>query len=190
MGANEPFDMITGPVTVYIAPATEAEPDVDTTPAGNWSEFGPTEGDQKIGFSGDIELHRDNDHQGPVKATRPEEQLQATLTLVGLTLEDVGRILSSSSNVSADAGPPAVKVLPFKRGFDLTEYSLLLRGSADSPYGAYPGQSYIPRCVAGGEPEITRSKEGHVGVEVVFDVLEDDDQAAGDEMGWTTVQTS
>lgn len=190
MGANKPFDMLTGPVTVYIAPAVEAEPDVDTTPAGNWVEFGATDGEQTAAYSGDIELHRDNDHQGPVKATRPEEQVQITIPLVGLTLENVGYVLNSVSKVSSDAGPPATKKLPNKRGFDLTEYSLLLRGEADSPYGAFPGQTYIPRCVAGGEPEIVRGKEGHPIVETIFETLEDDTQAADEEMGWTTVQTA
>jgi hypothetical protein len=182
--------MLTGPVTVYIAPAVEAEPDVDQTPAGNWVEFGPTDGEQTMGYSGDIELHRDNDHQGAVKATRPEEQMQVTIPLRSMTLEHVGRVLNSVSDVAEDGGPPAIKQLPNKRGFDLTEYSLLLKGSADSPYGAFPGQNYIPRCVAGGEIEVVRGKEGHPIIEVVFEVLEDDTQSAGDEMGWATVQTA
>lgn len=193
MAANEPFDMLTGPVVCYIAPATEAEPDVNTadpTSGTNWVLLGPTDGEQTVAFSGDIEIHRDNDHQGPVKTTRPEEQVQITLPVVGLTLENLGYILNSVSNVASDAGPPATKALPLKRGFDLTEYSLLLKGEADSPYGAFPGQTYVPRCVAGGEPEITRGKEGHPMAEVVFEVMEDDDQAAGDEMGHTTVQTA
>lgn len=190
MSANEPFDMLTGPVTVYIAPATEAEPDVDETPAGNWTELGATDGEQTIAWTGDLELHRDNDHTMPVKATRPEQQLQITLPIVGLTLENLGYILNDVANVAEDAGPPAIKQLANARDFDLVEYSLLLKGSADSPYGAFPGQNYIPRCVAGGEPEIVRGKEGHPTAEVVFEVLADDDQSAGEEMGWATVQTA
>lgn len=190
MGAMEPFNQLTGTLKVYLAPATEPEPVVNAQPAGNWVHVGATDGEQSIAHMGELTRFRDNLRQGPVKVVRPEEDVEITMTIVELTLENWARVISSVSRVISASGPPPTKRLPLKRGADPTEYSLLLRGNVLSPYGAFPGQFYIPRCVAGGEPTATFAKDGRPGLEVTFIVLEDIDQPAGDEMGWLRVQTA
>lgn len=190
---TEPFSRLTGTLDVYIAPNTgtaEAAPDVDEAPAGNWVALGPTEGDQEIAYEGGLTFFYDNSHQGAVKSTRPQEDPMVRFTVVGLTLENFGYILSAVGDVSTAAGPPAIKTLNIKRGSSPTEYSLLLRGSASSPYGNFPGQWYVPKCVQAGEPVVTFAKDGSPGLACEFHVLEDSDQSAGAEMGNLTVQTA
>lgn len=190
---TEPFARLTGTLLVYIAPNTgtaEAEPAANATPAANWVELGPTDGDQALTHSGALTYFFDNEHQGPVKSILPQEEPFVSFGVVGLTLEHYARIISAVGNVTTAAGPPAVKRLAIKRGVSPTEYSLLLKGSANSPYGNFPGQIYIPKCVQGGEPVQTRSRTGSPALECEFHILEDDDQSDGNEMGWMTVQTA
>jgi hypothetical protein len=51
-----------------------------------------------------------------------------------------------------------------------------------------PGQRYVPYGVFEGEHTLTRAKDGRPGMESTFHALEDDAQAAGNELGWDTVQ--
>jgi hypothetical protein len=187
MAASTPFARLVGTVTVYIAAASTAEPAVGSTPGAAWTELGCTEGDQSIEMTGPITYFYDNCHQGPVKGVRPQEDAKVMFRLVDMTLENLARIRQAVSDVTTATG---VKRLPVKAGFDLTEYALLFKGDADSPYGNYPGQTYLPRGVFEGEGTRVRSKTAADGVDVVYTVLEDDTQTNGNEMGWSTVATS
>lgn len=188
--STTPFEQIVGTGKIYIAPSVEAKPDVDNVPAGNFVYLGATDGGLEFEDGGDLEFWRDDQHQGPRKATRPEEDKIFTATFVDMTLENYARILSAVGNVSAAAGPPAIKKLPLERGFDPTEYSLLFRVELQSPYGSLPAQYYIPRVVIDGSPSSTYAKDDRVAVEGAFMALVDETQSAGDELGWWEAQTA
>lgn len=190
MAYTQPFSRLTGTLQVYLGPVGETVPAVDTTPAGNWALLGPTDGEQSIQNMGANTYFRDNDHQGPVKGVRPEEDVLVKFNLVGLTLENYAKILDAASDVTTAAGPPATKKMPLKRGANPTEYAMLLRGPALSPYGLLPGMYVIPRCVVDGEPTATFAKDGSPALECEFYALEDDAQAEADKMGWLIVQTA
>lgn len=187
MAAETPYAQLVGVVQIYIAPYGTAEPGVATDPTGSWVLLGCTEGDQSIEATGPITYFYDNCHQGPTKAVRPQEDLKVKFRLIDMTLENLARIQKSVAAVVTGA---TSKKLPNKRGFSLTEYALVFRGAADSPYGVYPAQTYIPRGIFEGEATRVRSKTARDAVDVVFGVLEDDTQTDGDEMGWSTAQTS
>lgn len=191
MASMEPYGQLVGPLTIYVGPVGETVPDVDDTPAGNWVELGATDGEQSLQHGGALTFFYDNDHQGPVKATRPQEDVVVAFTLVNLTLEHYARILDQASDVASDAGPPATKTLPIKRGSVPNEYAMLFRGEVLSPYGAYPGMYVVPRGVFDGEPQPTFAKDDRAALECEFKALEDDDQADdADKLGWLVVQTS
>lgn len=194
MANDAPYGRLAGTLSVYVAPLTggaaESEPDVDATPSGNWVLLGSTDGDQTVEYEGDLTFFSDNDHSGPLKSVRPMEGLHVRATLVNLTLEQRAYALSmAQSDITTDT-TPAIKILPNKRGFYPTPYSLLLRGAVDSPYGALPGQRYIPIGVFDGAPSEVRSKDGSPGLEFDFTALEDTAQAAGFEFGRLVAQTS
>ena len=188
MATGTPYAQLVGPFTIYIAAYGATEPSVSSTPdTATWVELGCTEGDQTIENTGPITYFYDNCHQGPVKAVRPQEDLKIMFRLIDMTLENLGRLRQSVSAVTSSG---TTKKLPNKNGFTLTEYALLIKGAADSPYGNFPGQNFIPRGVFEGEGSRVRSKTARDAVDVVFVALEDDAQTAGDELGWSSVQTS
>ena len=190
MASSQPFEQLTGTLSVYVAPVGEAEPAVNATPAGNWYLLGPTDGEQSQQNAGALTYFRDNDHQGPVKAVRPEEDVIIAFNLVGLVLEDWARVLDEAANIVSAGGPPATKTMPLKRGAVPNEYALLFKGAAASPYGAFPGQFMIPRGVFDGEPQPTWAKDGRPMLECEFHAIEDDNQSDINRMGWLKVQTA
>jgi hypothetical protein len=139
---------------------------------------------------GALTYSRDDDHQGPVKSVRPEEEVIVRFTLVGMSLEDYARVLDRSADLVDAGGPPATRKMPLKRGAVPNEYAMLFKGSALSPYGAFPGQYVSPRGVFDGEPQPTFAKDGRPGLDCEFHALEDDTVAAADSLGYLIVQTS
>jgi hypothetical protein len=191
MAHQEPFDQLTGPLQVYVAAHGTAEPSIDSTPSGSWVELAETDGEQAIQHMGRLTYFRDNAHQGPRKAVRPEEDVVFTFTLVSLTLEHYARVLDDVSDMVEDtSGDPDIKKIPMERGFEPNEYALLFRGEAASPYGAWPGQYYIPLAVFDDEPQPTFGKDGRPALECEVHALADTDQSAGYELGWLTVQSA
>ncbi len=190
MASSQPFEQLTGTLQVYVAPVGEAIPAVNATPAGNWYLLGPTDGEQSVQHSGPLTYFRDNDHQGPVKAVRPEEDVIIRFTQVGLALEDYARVLDDVANIVTAGGPPATKTMPLKRGQIPNEYAMLFKGLTASPYGAFPGMYVLPRCVFDAEPQPTFAKDGRPGLECEVYAIEDDNQTDINRLGWLVVQTS
>lgn len=191
MAHSEPFEQLTGTLTVYIAEVGTTIPDVQDTPGEDWTELGCTDGEQSVQHAGALEYFYDNCHQGPVKAVRPEEDTILAFTLVGLALEKYGAVVSDADNVTTDTVPnPDTKTFPLKRGFTNQAYALIFKGEALSPYGVWPGQYVIPRGVFDGEPQPTFAKDGRVGLEIEFRALEDATQVAAQRLGWLEVQVS
>ena len=77
-----------------------------------------------------------------------------------------------------------------KRGAVPSEYSMYLRGTVMSPYGAFPGAYYFPRIVSDGEPEPAFAKDDRAVLACQFTVLEDDTLPVAQRMGYLIVQTS
>lgn len=188
MAASTPYDQLVGTVKIYLATYGTAEPDVATTPGASWAELGCTEGDQVYDEAGALTKFYDNCHMGPVKTVLGQQDPTVTFNLVGLSLENVARVIRTVGAVATPSG--TTKKLALKRTAAQTEYALLFKGDADSPYGNYPGQIYIPRGVFEGVLNMTRSKTGRPAVAVTFHALEDDAQSEMDRLGWMTVQTS
>jgi len=189
MATTTPFNQLTGVLQFYLAPKIEPEPAVNATPAGNWVLIGPTDGDQVITHGGAATQFRDNDHTLPVKAVRPEEDIMLNFTVVALTLENYAKLIAAIGNLTTAAGPNSTK-MPLMRGQTYAEYSLLLKGAAQSPYGIFPAQFYVPRCYQGSEPTPTWGKGNRPGLDCEFHVLADDTQSANDIGGWFRAQTS
>src|SRR3972149_1711190 len=176
----KPYEIIAAPFKAYLAPVGEAFPDVDTTPAGNWVLLG-TSGDKNITEDGvtvshpqTLEMIRMLGSTGPLKAVRTEEDLLFSFVLADLTLEQYRHVLNlgSVSTVAAGSGTPGYKHLPTRRGLDVSERALLIRGP--SPYGDGWNMQYeCPRAVHTGEPEVIFSKGEAAGLLFEFMALED-----------------
>lgn len=190
MAANTPYGQLVGPCMIYVAAYGTTEPTVSSTPGASWVEVGATTGDQTVSKDAAITKFYDNDHQGAVKGVTPQEDVMVAFTLANLTHAHLARILSAVGNITTAAGPPAVSRVPVKSGYTLTEYALVVKGLADSPFGNFPAQWYIPRGAFEKSFEITRGKEARAELACTFHVYEDDAQSDGNRLGWTTAQTS
>lgn len=189
MAVNTPYGQLVGPCAVFVAAASTAEPTVTSTPGASWTEVGATTGDQTISKEAAATLFYDNDHQGPVKGVTPQEDVKIMFTLANLTHAHLARILSAIGNITTASGPNVSRV-PMKSGYTQTELAIVVKGLADSPFGNYPAQWYIPRGFFEKSLEIVRGKEARAELECTFLVLEDDNQTDGNRLGWTTAQTS
>ena len=191
MSGMTPYAQLIGPAKMYVAPAGTVIPALDAAPGGAWIELGPTEGDQSITVGGGLEYWSDNNGTSEVTARRPETTVMATFTVVGLTQENVARILHSAANVTTGtSGALAVKEVGFERPYVPTEYALLMRGETDSPYGLWPAQTYLPRGSFDGDFEMTKGKNTRAEVECEFHALRDESQAVGKQLGWSQARSS
>jgi len=113
MAHSEPFDQLTGPLQVYVAPVGSTVPDINSVPTAPWVELAETDGEQSIQHTGALTYFRDNMHQGPRKAVRPEEEVILRFTLVSLSLENYARILHQVGDVQTDgeANPETKQIL-------------------------------------------------------------------------------
>ena len=196
MASQTPYYRLTGTWLFWLAPAQEAKPNLDATPAGNWVALGETDGDQTLQYTGTLTAFTDNSHTGRVKHVRPEEGFSVQFSLAKLELESLAKInsMATSDITTTTSGALNVKQLPNKRGFVPTRYALLARGGAVSgsnvmsPYGSLPAQLWIPQGVFDGEPSMVFSKGGSPTPQVTFIAEEDDTQSAGNEFGYLEVQ--
>lgn len=190
-----------GPFTVYVAPVSEARPEIDdsegTLTGGNWDLLGVT-GSNNYDESGiavahpqTMEYQRVLGRTAPVKAFRTQEDLSIELTLVDLSAATYALILNDKSvtTVAAASGVPGEKYFVPYRGLTVAEFAVLLR--APSPEMATGNmQWWIPRMVIEGEPKPTFVKGAGASLVVMFKALWDGSQSAGSEFGRISVQTA
>ena len=193
-----PFEILGGPVSLYVAPVGTAFPDVDETPAGPWALIGTT-GNTNYGEDGvtveqsqTLNFWRGLGAKGPVKAFRSQEEQKIRLTLNDLSLEQY-KLAMNGNAITAQAagvGTPGTKTIGLSRGETVTQYALLMRGP--SPYmedGV--AQFEVPVAVQSGNPQPVFVKEGPAALAIEFTTLEDPDATSADEkFGRLVAQTA
>lgn len=176
---SEPFEIIAGPVTLFLAPVGTAFPAIGTAPGAPWVKVG-TNGDRNYSDEGVTIQHGQNIEQarpagatGPVKAWRTEEDLMLTVTLWDMSLEQYAVALAGAqpTTTAAGVGTAGTKRVGLSKGRDVVTYALLARGA--SAYGdAYSAQYEVPVVYQSGSPTITRRKGVPAGLELEFTALE------------------
>jgi len=193
MAAQDPREIVVGPLEIWLAAAVEAEDDVDATPAGNWGKVG-TSGDENytedgvtVTHSQTIQEHRAVGATGPLKATRTEESLMIAFTLMDLSIAQLTKLLNNTTK-SAGANYDYIGV---RRGPDITVLSAIARGTGLSPSGAYNIQLYVPRCYQSGDLSPVFNKGTPAGCSAAFSALEYQSAATDEQrFGRWVVQTS
>lgn len=175
----EPYEIIAGPVTLWLAPSGTAFPLVGAVPAGPWAKVG-TKGDRNYSDDGvtvqhsqKIETATPAGALGPVKAWRTEEGLIVTVTLWDMSLEQYALALAGAAptTTAAGVGTAGSKKLGLSKGTDVLTYALLARGA--SAYGdLFTAQYEVPVVFQSGSPKITRKKGVPAGIELEFTALE------------------
>ena len=124
----QPYEIVAGPFTLWLAPVATAFPLIDAAPAGAWTKVG-TGGDRNysedgvtVAHSQTIEVARPVGATGPVKAWRTEEDLMVRLTLWDITLEQYRTALNgvAVTTTAAGAGTAGFKRIGLSQGQDVT----------------------------------------------------------------------
>lgn len=186
--SSEPYEILVGVGTMYLAPAGETAPAVTAAPAGNWVSLGETDGGVKIRKMQNIETFTSDQRTGKVKAVRTEEGVEAETNLHEATLENLADVIGGTvTDTAPGSGTIGTRALKLHFGADVTEYALLFRG--DSPYGNFPGQFYVPRGFMDDDVEMEFVKDGKTLIPLKFIALEDLDAATeADRFGVVTYQ--
>ena len=196
MAAQDPREIVVGPLEIWLAAAVEAEDSVSATPSGNWGKVG-TSGDENytedgvtITHSQTVQEHRAVGATGPLKATRTEESLTIAFTLMDMSIAQLTKLLNNTTK-STDT-TPNIDYIGLRRGPDITVLSAIARGTGLSPSGAYNIQLYVPRCYNKlGDISPVFNKGTPVGCAAVFSALEYQSAATEEQrFGRWVVQTS
>lgn len=193
--AMDPYEIVVGPLAIYLATAVEAMDDVNVAPTGNWALLG-TSGDESYAEAGIVVTHSQTMRQtfavgatGPLKANRQQEQLTIGLTLMDLSVAEYTKVLNGTTK-STDT-TPNIDYIGLRRGPDVKVWSLTAWGDLMSPAGAFDMSFYIPRCYQSGDPALTFSKDAEAALAVTFTALEHQSAATDEErFGRLIVQTS
>ncbi|WP_432769809.1 MAG: hypothetical protein HEQ22_03415 [Sphingopyxis sp.] len=185
----EPYEIVSGPLTLFLAPVGTAFPAIGAEPAGDWVLVG-TSGDKNYSDDGVSVQHSQSINKvrpagsvGARKALRTEEDMMVTVTLWDATLEQYATALSGTApaTTAAGAGTAGFKKIGLSRGEEVKQYALLARGA--SAYDANMAAQYeVPRCYQAASPNVLYNKGVPAGIELNFDALEDLDAASDDEL--------
>lgn len=179
---SAPYEILAGPVTVWLAAASTAEVDVDTTPSGSWTKLGTSGSDNysedgvTVTHEQSIETFRALGTTGNRKAWRTEEEHMVEFEIMDLTAELYAKALNDASitTTAAGSGTPGSKSIPLLQGHDVTLYALLARTEGQSPYGdAWNAQYWIPVCYQSENAEVVFKKGEPAGLKFKFAALED-----------------
>lgn len=175
-----PFEVMVAPLAVYTGPVNEARPDLNDTPAGNWTLLGTsgkdnyTEDGVVVTPEQTIEEWFSLGSTGPQKAFRSQERLTVELNMRDLTAEHMAKIWNDASvtDTAAGSGTAGVRDFDLLQGSAVTEFGLLLRGDV-SPYMASAKmQIWLPRCYVETNGEMTFVKNEPAGLSIQFSALE------------------
>lgn len=180
-----PYEIITAPFTVYVAPSGTAFPDLDDAePLAPWELLGlngtrsQDEDGVTITHEQTVNEIRAGGSTGPLKAARTEEGLVVAFNLMDLTLEAYAYVLNAATVTETAAGAGAVGTarIGLSRGFNVAELAMLVRGP--SPYDEDLLMQYeLPRVYesASAAPQFTKGAAAILACE--FRALEDLDAA-------------
>jgi hypothetical protein len=172
-----PYEVITGPLTVYVAPVATAFPAVNAAPGGGWFKLG-TNGTKNYDEPGVTVTHDQTvgkftpaGSTAARKVFRTAEQLLIEFSLADLTIEQYAKIMNDAT-VTTTVGPPATKDINLQLGLAVTTFALLARGV--SPISdALPAQYQVPIVYQAASPKPVYSKTGVAMLACQFEALDD-----------------
>lgn len=185
---SDPYEVLAGPLTLYLAPVGEAYPAIGAAPGDNWVKVG-TSGTANYADDGVTVNHTQKNETarpagttGPIKAWRTEEDLMIGLTLWDMTLEQYATAMNGAgvATVAAGSGTPGTKTMGLTQGQEVKTYALLAVG-----YSAYdnamPAQYEVPRCFQSASPKPAFKKGTPAALDLEFTALEDLSAASDDQ---------
>jgi hypothetical protein len=170
----EPFEIVAGPATVYVAPLGEAFPAINATPAGNWVALGDTEGGVSVEVAQETAELTTDQKSAPLKIIRTGESVTVTFALAEVTLEHFAKLMDDAvvTDTAPGGGTAGHRSFPLKRGLgELRCWAMLIRGN--SPYMDANLQYELNKVVMTGSPTWANAKDDKVVLETEWKVLHD-----------------
>jgi hypothetical protein len=172
----QPYEIIIGPLEVYLAVVGTTFPVVNVTPSASWVQLGKNDMEEAgitVSQPQTIQEWRGVGGTGPRKIARTSEGLEISFTLVDLTLEKyLYAIQGTITQVSPGAGVIGTKALALYQGPTVTTYALVARGA--SPYGdGWYMQYQVPVVYQKDPPKPVFKKGVPAGLAFVFSAMED-----------------
>lgn len=176
-----PFEILAGPITLWLAPVGTAFPLITAAPAAGWTKVG-TNGDMNYDESGvevsltqKIEDARPAGSTAAVKAWRTEEDFMLSANVWDVTLEQFRIAMNAATvtTVAAGVGTAGTKKIGLIRGVDVATYALIARGKLSGYGDGYVGQYELPICYQSGNIKPVYRKGKPVGLALEFTALAD-----------------
>lgn len=133
---TQPQELLSCPLTLYIAPIGTAVPLVDTAPANPWVQIG-TNGDLDYDSTGLTVTHNQTlatwtsvGSTGPSAVWRTDEQLEVSVTLADTSATQYAVALNdvAVTTIAATTGAPGESDVPMLQGTTVAIFALLCRG--------------------------------------------------------------
>ena len=169
MGA--PFELVAGPMSLYVAVVGQAQPEISATPPAAWMILGYSLSEDGLVVNPEETVNKQKTLDSPQtkKLFRSEDDLTLTCTLLDLTVEALARVMNGKAVITTAAGSGAggYREITLGRGFDVKMYAVLARGM--SPYGDnFNAQYWIPNAyVSSGGPTYVKGEAAGLELEIM-----------------------
>ena len=171
-----PFEMVSGPLTIYTAPEDTPPPEISADPAAPWDILG-TNGARSISddglsvaFEETVESQRVLGSTGVQKQFRTEEDVMMSFNLLDVSAETFAIAMSglSVTDTAAGVGTGGVRTVPLLRGFNVLNLAFLARGFSPYADGLF-AQFWLPKGYASfsGELQYVKGEAAAISIEVM-----------------------
>lgn len=145
--SSAPYEIISGPASIFIAATGTTFPLIDATPSGSWTDLGKTDGGVEVANEHNVVEFMADQVTQPIKAIRSEQKIRVKFTLTEITLERLAKVLNSQTvtDTAAGSGVAGIRHFLLEEGADLPVWAMLVRGP--SPYMAANMQFELPMVV-------------------------------------------
>lgn len=191
-----PFEIIAGPLEVWLAPVGTAFPVLTAAPAGPWTKVGTNgtnnydEGGVTVSHTEKLEGAQPAGSTMDVKVFRTKEDFLLNFDLWDLTLEQYMIALNKNTitTTAAGVGTPGTKKIGIGKGPNVTEYAMIARGKL-SPYGEELAAQYqVPRVYHSANPKTLFKLGKPAGLAMEFTALADTSANVTDRFGHIIMQ--
>ena len=175
-----PHEMVSAPMTLYVAPEQTLAPDLSGAPPSPWRFLGISgsrslsDDGLTLGFSETMESQRTLGSTGVAKLFRSEEDLMISFGLLDVTVETFADAFSglSVTEIAAASGTAGYRKVNLLRGFNVLNQAFLVRGF--SPYGdGMEAQYWVPKGYASFSGDLNYTKGGAAMIPMEIMAIED-----------------
>ena len=131
-----PFEMISGPMQIYVATAGTAQPEISATPPVAWALLGANISDDGLAVNPEETINEQKTLDSPMtkKLFRADDKIDMSCTLLDMTAETFAKVYNGApvTTVAAATGTGGYKEFILGRDFTIRLYAVCARGL--SPY--------------------------------------------------------